>query len=544
MFRRVDGRGFRCYKRLLSGKIIEYDLFSLRVTRVQSDPYAPPSFIEVLLEKHGFPERFFRDDNRVPFTDYLARRLYSLTRRYSRKCGSGYSCYIGIPRSGPWILYRSCVETIDNNIILRFYLGLPARGRRILGERARALFIDIIPRIIKGIIDLRERLDGIDEHIALYHDQEYIRDWLWRNGYVAFIGDGSILPRESSISYEPMENAVPFKSPEELRVRIDLPSGRTVYGMALPRGIVVVTGGGYHGKSTLLNSIQEGIYDHVAGDGREYVISLKDTIYVRAEDGRIISCVDISSFIEELPSGTDTRCFSTLNASGSTSMAASINEAIEAGARLILIDEDTSATNLLYKDPYMEKIIYNEPIKTLLKQARDLYRKTGTSIVIVLSASSMFMRVSDRVILMDKYVPYDITDRIKGILEGEHVTSIQYRIPRKRMFKGIVGLKKVKAKGYRLSIEYTDNTRFELDLSSNPRIVERGQVKLIAYTIKNVCRKVSGIGVRELIKYINSLYRERSFSGVVYPVPPDLTMVDGFDIIWVLNRLYKSLFVI
>ena len=54
---------------------------------------------------------------------------------------------------------------------------------------------------------------------------------------------------------------------------------------------------------------------------------------LRAEDGRKIKDVDISLFINHLPNGRNTRRFSTLDASGSTSQAANIIEAIERKAR-------------------------------------------------------------------------------------------------------------------------------------------------------------------------------------------------------------------
>ena len=542
LIRSIDGRGYGAYKRLKS-LVVNYEIAKLRFTKVQGDPHAPPSIAEVVIpfRTHKLPEDLLKSEYMIPLTDFIARELYKITRSTRRKCGSGYSCYVGVPQPGPWILRRSCAEFEGRDLVLRFYVGLPARGRRVLGSQAAALLLEGIPKVIKHIMRLRARASEIRDHIMNYIDQEYMRKWLYERGYIAFVGNGSILPRESSISEKPMRGAVPFKSPEALEVTIELPSDKVVKGMALPEGLTVVTGGGYHGKTTLLEAVQEGIYDHVAGDGREYVVSRKYTVLIKAEDGRIVSHVDISSFISRLPSGEDTADYVSLDASGSTSMAASISEAIEAGAEVLLIDEDTSATNLLYKDEVMSELIPDDPIKTLDTQVRDLIRKTGISIAAVMSASSSFLSIADEVIRMRKYLPEDITNLARGSRYSSS-QQVAYRPPKERIFRGIEGLKKLKSSGYKLVAEYASGERFELDLSYYPRVVEKGQVKFIAYIMKKLSTCREPMPVRELVNYINNIVSEKGFSAFVEPVPPDLTEVDGFDVVWVLNRFYRALF--
>jgi len=542
IIRSMDGRGYGSYKRLLN-LVVDYGTAELYFTKVQGDPHAPPSIAEVIVpySTHRLPEELLKPDYLVPFTDFIARELYKVTKSIRRKCGSGNSCYVGIPKPGPWVLKRSCVEISSRNLVLRFYVGLPARGRKVFGSQAITLLLEDIPKIIEHIAGLRSRLGELRNHIRNYVDQEYLRKWLYDSGYVGFISNGSILPRESSISERPMKNAVPFKSPEALEVAVKLPSGSVVRGMGIPKGLTVVTGGGYHGKTTLLEALQEGIYNHVAGDGREYVVSRRYTVLVRAEDGRIVSHVDISSLISMLPSGEDTSDFISLDASGSTSMAASISEVIEAGAEVILIDEDTSATNLLYKDDVMSKLIPDDPIRTLDMQVRDLIRKTGISVVAVMSASSSFLSVADKVIRMRRYLPEEILNLKTGD-GGVNVRSKEYRPPKERLFYGISDIRKVKSSGYKIVTEYVDGERFELDLSYYPRIVEKGQVKFITFIIRKISRIKKPMRVRELVDFINSLISKRSFSAFADPVPPDLTVVDGFDVVWVLNRFYKALF--
>jgi len=545
ILQKIDGRRYSAYKRLRS-IVIDYVYAKAVFTRVQSDPHAPPSILEITIpaQVHKLPKYLFKSEHIVPFTDYIARVLYRSATRFSRKRGSGFSGYIGIPKPSPRILRRSCVDVEKNNIILRSYIGLPARGRRILGEQAKAMLLNDVPELIKTIVMLHKKLGEIESHIRNYLDQEYLREWLYKNNYLFFIGDNSILPRESSISDKPMRNAIPFKSPRELRVMVKLPSGRTITGMAVPKGLIMITGGGYHGKTTLLNSIQEGIYNHVKGDGRELVVSRKHTILVRAEDGRIISHVDISTFISKLPTHSVTYDFVSLDASGSTSMAASINEAIEAGAEILLIDEDTSATNLLYKDEVMNEIVKEEPIRPLCLQVKNMIEKTNVGVVIIASASSSFISIADEIILMENFLPIDITVKAKKQAEKRGILPQQltYNPPRERVFHGIRGLRKVKSSGFKIITEYDNGLRFELDLTYYPRIVEKGQVKLITHIIKKLKSLKRPMSVRELIRHVNELIRKDGFSAFVKPVLPDLTVVDGFDVVWVLNRLFNSSF--
>ncbi|HIQ02995.1 MAG TPA: ATP-binding protein [Desulfurococcales archaeon] len=541
----LHGKRYSAYKKLKS-IVIDYGVAKAIFTRIQGDPHAPPSIMEITIPSsiHGFPQEFLKDKSVVAFTDYIARVLYNVTRRHSRKCGSGYSCFIGIPKPSSRILLRSCVEVgVDNSIILRLYIGLPAKGRRILGDKAKTLLLEVVPEVIKSILKLQSGVDEIKRHIQNYLDQEYLRQWLYREDYLFFIADNSILPRESSLSDKPMANAVPFKSPKTLKVQVRLPSGRVVTGMAVPKGLIVVTGGGYHGKTTLLEAIQEGIYNHVEGDGRELVVSRKYTVIVRAEDGRIVSHVDISSFIGELPIGKDTSDFTSLDSSGSTSMAASISEAIEAGAELLLIDEDTSATNLLYKDNTMSKIIRKEPIKPLSLQIKDIIRKANLGVVVITSASSTFINHADKVILMENYLPIDITEHVKSQRDSELQKTLHYKLPRKRLFYGIKGLEKVRVRGFKITTKYSDGTIFELDLTYYPRVVEKGQVKFIAHVIEKLSNLKKPMEIRKLIDYVNRLVFERGFSVFAKPVPPDLTVADGFDVVWTLNRMYNAIFI-
>ena len=167
------------------------------------------------------------------------------------------------------------------------------------------------------------------------------------------------------------------------------------------------------------------MYDHISGDGREYVITDGDAVKIRAEDGRSIKGTDISMFINDLPNGKDTKRFSTADASGSTSQAANVIESMEAGASLFLIDEDTSATNFMIRDELMQRVIHRdmEPITPFIDRIRELYESYGISTVIVAGSSGAYFHVADSIIQMDRYVPKDITDYAKKEAESTPATG-------------------------------------------------------------------------------------------------------------------------
>ncbi len=350
--------------------------------------------------------------------DFLTRRLTELCPDGDRAAGS-----IHAARAGQEVLERTSVLIGADRVEARLEVGLPAEGRRVRGRRALALLGQEIPRIADAAL----RLVHLDEpalrrHVALYRDQEALRDLLAGLGLVAFVGDGAVLPRRSGDSDLPLaEGAVPFTGPDSLRVDVEIPGGRRVSGMGIPEGVTVIVGGGYHGKSTLLRAIERGVHPHIAGDGREWVITRRDAVSVRAEDGRAVTGVDISAFIAGLPSGADTSRFSTGNASGSTSQAANLVEAVDAGASALLIDEDTSATNFMIRDDRMRRLIPadREPITPFVERVRPLRAERGVSTILVAGGSGAFFDVADRVIAMDAYRPRDVTARALALAGRE-----------------------------------------------------------------------------------------------------------------------------
>lgn len=414
----IDHRGYPAYKELKG----QYDFkdYVLSVDHVQGDPFAAPSRLSVLVkaEKAGFPPAFYDTyAKRVTLQDHLTRLFAGeVTGGSFQAKGSGKSGLLAVSRCGQQVLERTAMRVKDGSLTLRFEAGFPANGRTINARELEKMLFTILPECVRKSLYYKNiNQNRLKQSICLCEDQQFIREKLTEMSLCAFIANGSILPRESGISERPMKGAVPFKSPKSLEVTLVLPNKGRVTGMGIPKGITLFVGGGYHGKSTILQALQNGVYNHIAGDGRELVITDATAVKLRAEDGRSISNVDISPFIKNLPNKKDTAHFSTEDASGSTSQAANLMEGIEAGSRLFLIDEDTSATNFMIRDQLMQEVISGseEPITPFISRVSSLYQDLGISSIIVAGSSGSFFHGADTVIQMKEYVPVDITARAK-----------------------------------------------------------------------------------------------------------------------------------
>lgn len=423
----IDRKSYPTYKTLQG--IYDFKDFRLSIDYVQGDPFASPSQIAIHIShpKAGFPQEFFDTPHRrIALQDYLLRQFGKKLLPYSFKAkGSGKSGLLSVSTCTPQILERTSCELSQSDVILRFEAGFPANGRTVNAGELEKMLFQFIPPCVKASL-YYSALDkkAVQAVIWLADDQAYIRSQLNTIGLVAFVADGAILPRLSGVSQLPLKASIPFTAPDSLRVQLTLPHHGKITGMGIKKGITLIAGGGYHGKSTLLNALELGVYNHIAGDGREFVITDDTAVKLRAEDGRCIKQVDISLFINDLPNGKDTHSFSTPDASGSTSQAANLVEGIEAGSQVFLIDEDTSATNFMVRDELMQQVIARskEPITPFLERTTDLFQKAGISTILVAGSSGAYFHAADTILQMDCYRPIDITPKAKDVAK-------QYPVP-------------------------------------------------------------------------------------------------------------------
>ena len=549
----LDGKSYGAYKGIAGG--YDYGEFELHIDHVQGDPFAAPSRLRAIFDPDvsQLPDEVLEPDiRRTAAADYLNRCTLRELRRISRPRGSGKSGIVRILAPGQQILDRTSLQ-IDHRgqVVIRFTAGLPAKGRRALGRQAAEMLLKDIPHALTTTLSPATRdLDALLRHALLAEDSATLRAQLDERGLIAFVPNDAILPRVSGVDDLPLaqSEAVRFEAPAKLRVTLHAPNRGAVDGMGIPRGITLIVGGGYHGKSTLLRAIEYGIYDHIDGDGRELSVTVPGAVKVRAEDGRSIASVDISNFINDLPRGEDTTHFSTTNASGSTSQAAAIIEAIEVGATCLLIDEDTSATNFMIRDARMQALIrdHDEPITPFIDRARQLYDQLAVSTVIVVGGAGDYFDIADTVIGMRRYLPSDLTAEAHKIAdlqgtdrahEGGVWTPIRTRVPDPASIDARKGKKPA-------SIKVQTPTRVlfgteELDLSSLEQIIEEAQVRAIAQALVYASDRWID-GRRKIHEALVGLMDEISRNGLAVidsRQPGDLAAFRIHELAAALNRL-------
>lgn len=531
--RSINRKSYPAYKGLKGAyQFPDYQLF---IEHVQGDPFAAPSALRIFVphSKAKFPERYYWDKcSKVALQDALLRRFAEISAKFCYQAkGSGKSGVIQVSHCGQEVLERTACEITKEGIHIRFFVGFPANGRTInSGELEKILFV-YLPKCVEMSLYHRKVPERETEQvICLKEDQRVIREELKKRGLIAFVANGSILPRQSGNSDLPMKDAVPFQSPKSMEITIQLRDRGSITGMGIRKGITLIAGGGYHGKSTLLEALEKGVYDHIAGDGREFVITDDTAWKLRAEDGRKIKDVDISLFINHLPNGRNTRRFSTLDASGSTSQAANIIEAIEAKSQVLLIDEDTSATNFMVRDELMQRVIQKdkEPITPFLERARDLYEKAGISTILVVGSCGSYFYIADQIIQMDNYCPVDITEKTRKLLKEYKKPDCEaegFALPSEKRSISF-GSSVVRRKNYRGTGMVEEHEKLkvmgreslmlgkeQLDLRYLEQLADREQTQTLGYLLKYAKEQYSG-KTTDLTALMESLIRKLEKEGI------------------------------
>lgn len=496
---KIDGRGYKTYK-TLEGQY-SFEDYILSIDHVQGDPFASPSRIRVIVNNNNnFPKNLFDEKyKKITICDFLTRLFSKNIYKYGEKVfGSGKSGLIEISKCSQQVIERTSIIINNEKIETRFYVGFPARGRSVLSKELEKILFNIIPNIVKNTLIYNNiNIKALNDKLKLLEDQEFIRKQLKDKKLIAFIANNSILPRESGISQKPLKDGKKFISPKELEVEFNTPNRGLIKGMGIPEGITLIVGGGYHGKSTLLKALELGVYNHIEGDGREFVITDNTALKVRAEDGRAITKTDISLFINNLPNGKDTKKFYTENASGSTSQAANIIEGIESGTKLFLIDEDTSAANFMIRDSVMQQLVSKdkEPITPFIDVARSLYKQKGISTILVAGSSGDFFDIADLVIQMDNYEPYEVTKKAKALSRG--ITNVNENLKVDIDFNRVIlkGTIESSPKGVKVKTLGKDGisiNKENIDLRAVEQIVDNEQLNTIGAIMKYTENKLMG----------------------------------------------------
>ena len=589
LLQRIDRAQYGSYKQLRGDFDFQSPFpFALGIDHVQGDAYAAPSrcHIRVPLAVAGLPASAFTTKARsTAAADFLARNFARLVARNGadRRAGGGgwkgaKGGDISVERPGQHVLERTSVFFTPGFVEVRFCVGLPARGRSIEGVWATQILGETLPKLAaEALLWSSPELDraAFVLHIECVEDQQALRSMLRDAGLAAFVANGAILPRASGASDLPMDAAAatPFASPESLLRTFTLPNSGAVSGMGIACGVALIVGGGFHGKSTLLQALEVGVYDHCLGDGREFVVCDASAVKIRAEDGRAVSALNITPFISHLPFGRTTTRFESADASGSTSQAANILEAVAADATVLLLDEDSCATNFMARDDRMIALVDrpHEPITPFIERARALFERHGVSSILVVGGCGQFFDIADTVVMMENYAPSDVTERALAIArsfggaapsraspaaEGgapkrprrsedgaieKAIADVRARAPHPaslRVQADEEGRTKVLVRT-KSRVEYG---KFELDLSAVEQLVETGQTRAIADALQLLVR-TNGLGATTLVDMLDAveaLLEEKGLDALAapgWPAPGTYARPRRAELAAALNRL-------
>ena len=550
---KIDRQGYKSYKGLEGD--FQFPDYLLRIDHVQGDPFADPSRCRIFIDAAtaGIPAILFNNRCRTTALEDFIGRSFSaaIISKVKGRRGSGRSGEVSIAAYGQEVLERNAVLVRDGNIELRIQIGLPAERRLVDARQATVMLLTEIPAVVALAMEpIKADLPRVKRHVDSVEDQQVLRAQLADNGLIAFIADDAILPRMSGVDEQPLADSTPFQSPQSLAVELACPHAGPVHGLGIPSGVTLIVGGGFHGKSTLLHALERGVYDHIPGDGRERVVADPTAVKIRAEDRRAITGVDISPFINNLPQRRDTHRFSTRDASGSTSQAANIMEALSAGSKTLLIDEDTSATNFMIRDERMQALVSKdrEPITPLLHRIRDLDQECGVSVVLVMGGSGDYFGVADSVIMMDNYIAKDVTcdaHLLAHDVMPKDVTFPSLRVDNVRRVEPPSLNPRYRNKSARIQALDRRLLRYgaaEIDLSRVEQLADNGQLTAIGYLISHYYRELRSVedstsgmvdGLQRLLKQI----RTEGLDTLPPYITGTLAMPRLFELLATINRM-------
>ena len=550
----LDGKGYKAYK-FFEGKSFDYGPFTIRFEHVQGDSFAQPTrlSISVALDEAGFPLSLFNNPTRaLALEDYLLRRVsHLITVSKIRVKGSGKSGKVQVQVPGQKILKRSGMLVKGSRLQLIMFAGLPAQGRTVLGKECLKLFSEVLPPIWhKSLIASSINEEKLNRAVETLEDYQFLQSELKKNNWVAFVANGSNLPRSSGAKDTPLlgERTI-FEAPKGLKKTVELPHAGKTEGMAIPRGITLIVGGGFHGKSTLLRAIQDSVYPHLAGDGRERIATLPNAAKIRAEDGRAVSEVNLSAFMDSLPGIHSTEKFSTQSASGSTSQAVNILEALEVGSKLLLMDEDTCATNFMIRDERMQMLVAKakEPITPFLDRIQEINEIHGVSVILVMGGSGDYFDPADNVITMENFKPRVVTEEAKRLVKNNPgqrkkettfpfppICERRWDISRLKFSKG-----KREARIRTTGLDTLTLGEMEIDVRYIEQIAEEGQLSLCGWILKQLqfTLNESDISFTEGLQKIFLEIKKNEFNGLL-PYNDGLQTIPRLqDVMGVINRI-------
>lgn len=546
----INGKGFQSYQDLAGA--YRFDRFVLYLDSIQSDPVAAPTRARVRVDQAEVQvplDLCTTPAQQIALADFLARRVQEAIRKHVRSRWSGRLAPLAIDAGGQTILARTACVLSEDAIEVRLAIGLPSEGRKVLARAAQTLLFEELPSVVAGgLVWMNLDGDAGRRHVALMDDYLALRDALAPLGLVAFLADGSVLPREPGFGDGSLRaRAVPLHAPDELAVTVSLPHRGAVRGLGIRAGITVVCGGAFSGKSTLVAAIGAGVYPHVPGDGREYVATVPDAILLCGEPGRRIERVDVSAFFREVPQRHDVKAFAVEHATGVEAMAAATAEALEMRTGLVLCDEDDSAVAFLARDALMRQLIpgSQEPLTPLIDHLRPLWRSRGVSSIVATGGLGDYLAVADTVIVMNGFQPVAETARARTIVAGAGLreydgpaASPSPRYPLARGFAGLRGRQRVEIRGRGV----LGVGRETVDLAGIRQLVDPSQARAAGGAILYAIEKGYFDGTVSIAEAIDRVFADIDRSGLAVLALDDEVSVEHamprrHEVAAILNRM-------
>ena len=552
-----DGKSYGLY-RSLADKAWDFGDFTLEFLHVQGDPFAPASRILVTapLQTLGYGGEWSSTfERKLAISDYLLRKLSdNVKERFPDK-----NAAIEVEAPGPEMLVRNALWVDNGTLRASLAVHLPGEGRKIQAELAAEILTMTLPDLLSAsLYRTPEHLAGIEKSFQTLETRRAILEALPKRGLVAFVPDGAVLPRESGLSERPLSGAVPFETPEELAVTFDI-GGKTLRGMGIPKGVTVITGGAYHGKSTLLEALVRSVYPHVPGDGREGIVVEESAFRVGVEDGRHVRGTDLSSMVRDLPGGVSTKNFSTEKASGSTSEAANLLEAMEMGSKTFLIDEDSSAVNFLIRDRRVRALLGDdrEPLIPLTDRIRT-FVDMGFSFILVAGACGDFLSLADNIVVMAEYKAecgnakarelFGACDMAKPSEQYSGVSTAAVSLPAPRVFDEFVKplLPKVRpasAVERQVKVKLNGDSLLQVglltaDVSKCGLLVDKSQRLGAGYLALNLCQNPEESPLREIADKLCEKIRNVGFRNLSQGMSRPMSLPRPVDIVAALLRMH------
>lgn len=549
----ANNKPFQAYQDLAG--TYRFDRFVLYLDAIQPEPVAGPTRARVRVDQAEAripPALWATPARKVALEDFLLRAVAEAIRRHVRTRWTGRIAPLAVDVGGQAVLPRSACTVAEDWIEVRIAVGLPVEGRKALARAAIPLFFEELPAVVEAGL-IWPHLDGEAgrRFVETVEDYLALRAQLPALGLVAFLGDGAVLPRETPWGDGPLRGglAQPLRAPDELAVTVTLPHRGAVRGLGIPRGVTLVTGGAFAGKSTLLAAVARGVYPHVPGDGRELVATVPDAVALRAEPGRRIERVDVSALVRTMPGRFDTTALSTDRAGGTLSVAASLVEALEVGTGLLLFDEDDLPAAFLTRDARMQALVPapRDPLVRLVDVVRPLWEDLGISSVVATAGLGDFLDVADTVLVMEGFQPQAATAAARHAAtwparrapERPAMAAPAPRCPLPRGFNGLRGRRVVSELRGRGTLSLG---RESVDLTGLSQCVDPAQARAAGDAILYALDKGYVDGAASVAEILARLFADLDAGGLAILAaggrePGSHALPRPYEVAAVLNRL-------